>query len=424
MIVLPDMHFADEELNIILAHEMVHYKRKDLIVKSMMLVANALHWFNPAVYALNRQLNVECELSCDAETIKDTDIDTRQLYSKAIINVVQCKSNIKTALSTNFYGGKKGMKKRIFTIMDSSRKKAGIAIFSFVLIITLGAGFVFTANGSTPTRLLAAEIADFERLNINTEFENFIPPTLIFVESRFYHDISEYAMSMEEASQLGAQYIWDIFGTNIDGMYIQMDYAAPPYMNRTYWSGNIAHSAETVDSESDFFHPLYSFRIDAVTGERIDINYNGPELSEELMDALFLGGRIFDFGWEQMDTSARIDFVGISPESIEAYTQVAKELLRRHFNLSSIDHIHFEKSQIMGIHTHGLINEAGELVFIPDSLTFLFTDTSTNRRAVVSIPAESGIRRGSSISTWLNDVISGPVTTIRDVTEMFLDYEE
>ena len=159
-ILLPNTDFANNELRFILKHELVHYKRKDLYYKCLVLIATAIHWFNPIVYLMAKAISVQCELSCDVETVKNADTDTRQLYSKAIINVVQRKSNIKTALSTNFYGGKKGMKKRIYTIMDSSRKKAGIAIFCAVLVTTIGASFVFTANGSTP------EIAFTQEANI------------------------------------------------------------------------------------------------------------------------------------------------------------------------------------------------------------------------------------------------------------------
>lgn len=149
-ILLPDTDFAEEELRFIIAHELVHHKRKDLYYKVLVLVATAIHWFNPAVYIAAKAIDAECELSCDDEVIRSTDAVARQHYSKTILGVVKYQSRFRTALSTNFYGGKKGMKKRIFSIMDIRNKKTGTVILCAVLILTLGTGLALAANGNPP----------------------------------------------------------------------------------------------------------------------------------------------------------------------------------------------------------------------------------------------------------------------------------
>ena len=148
-ILLPKVELADDELRFILKHELVHFKRKDLYYKCLVLIATAIHWFNPIVYLIARAIEAQCELSCDAEIVRNTDADTRQQYSETIIGVVKCQSRLKTALSTNFYGGKKGMKNRISSIMDTGKKKTGMVIVCMFLVVTLGTGFVFAANANT-----------------------------------------------------------------------------------------------------------------------------------------------------------------------------------------------------------------------------------------------------------------------------------
>ena len=145
-ILLPHIHFAADELRFILYHELVHYKRKDLWYKSLILLATAVHWSNPLVYLIAKAINIQCEISCDSEVVDRTDADTRLHYSETIIGVVRYQSNLKTALATNFYGGKKGMKKRIFSIMDTRSKKTGIAVLCGVLLLTFGTGFASAAN--------------------------------------------------------------------------------------------------------------------------------------------------------------------------------------------------------------------------------------------------------------------------------------
>ena len=75
-----------------------------------MLIATAFHWFNPIVYLIAKAIDIQCELSCDEKVVRGTNADIRVYYSETIIGVVRQQYKRKTALSTNFYGGKKGMK--------------------------------------------------------------------------------------------------------------------------------------------------------------------------------------------------------------------------------------------------------------------------------------------------------------------------
>ena len=150
-ILMPTINLAKDELRFILKHELVHYKRKDLLYKLLVLLTTAIHWFNPIVYLSVRAINVLCETSCDSEVVNSTDTDTRQMYSETIIGVVKYQSKLKTALSTNFYGGKKGMKNRISSIMDIRKKRFGFLVISIIIVATLCAGFVFASDGNGAT---------------------------------------------------------------------------------------------------------------------------------------------------------------------------------------------------------------------------------------------------------------------------------
>ncbi|MCL2574404.1 MAG: M56 family metallopeptidase [Defluviitaleaceae bacterium] len=145
-ILLPSTNLTKDELHFMLKHELVHYKRKDLLCKVLVLITTAIHWFNPIVYLCVRAINVLCETSCDAEVISSADEKTRKVYSEAIIGAAKYQSRLKIALSTNFYGGKKGMKNRILSIMDTSKKKVGAIVLSVAFIFTVGTGFIISAN--------------------------------------------------------------------------------------------------------------------------------------------------------------------------------------------------------------------------------------------------------------------------------------
>lgn len=188
-ILFPKAYFTKDELRFILKHELVHYKRKDLWYKCLVLIATAIHWFNPIVYLMAKAIDVQCELSCDDEIVRSTDGNIRQQYSETIIGVVKYQSKLKTALSTNFYGGKKGMKKRIFSIMDTSKKKAGFAIVFGALIITMGTGFAFAANAETQGQPEIIKEDIKEDITISPDFSyayKFLPNPEIYAKYSSY----------------------------------------------------------------------------------------------------------------------------------------------------------------------------------------------------------------------------------------------
>lgn len=206
-LLLPSVDLTKDELCFILKHELVHFKRKDLWYKCLMLVVTAIHWFNPIVYLMAKAIDLLCELSCDNEIVRSTDADTRQKYSETIIGVVKYQSKLKTALSTNFYGGKKSMKNRISSIMDTKKKKAGLAIIFAALIMTVSAGIIFAASASDNTPSLSINnmedgtiirIADNE--NLPEDYSTYVSNVNSRPDLEFYiegEDIAQIEISCE-----------------------------------------------------------------------------------------------------------------------------------------------------------------------------------------------------------------------------------
>lgn len=145
VILLPPVKIADDELSLILKHELIHFQRHDLWYKALILAATALHWFNPVIYLMAKATAVQCEISCDALVLRGADFQKRKQYGETIIGVVRNGSKLRTALSTNFYGGKKGMKYRISSIMDTKRKKAGVAVLCMALVGIIMTGATLAA---------------------------------------------------------------------------------------------------------------------------------------------------------------------------------------------------------------------------------------------------------------------------------------
>jgi beta-lactamase regulating signal transducer with metallopeptidase domain len=83
----------DEALRILIAHEMTHIRRGDLFWAFLQTVAGSFWWFHPAVWVANRQLNLECERSCDEETIACLECSP-SAYAKCLLQVLEWKHQL------------------------------------------------------------------------------------------------------------------------------------------------------------------------------------------------------------------------------------------------------------------------------------------------------------------------------------------
>ncbi|MEC1178950.1 M56 family metallopeptidase [Metasolibacillus meyeri] len=136
-ILLPNNEYSNEELKIILKHELVHLKRKDLWYKAFVMLVYSIHWFNPLFYLFVRELDKLCEYSCD-EVVKNANIELRKTYSQTILYAEKY-SRRASIFSTNFIGDSQSIKKRILSIMDTRKKKSGVIVIALlILLITCG----------------------------------------------------------------------------------------------------------------------------------------------------------------------------------------------------------------------------------------------------------------------------------------------
>ena len=142
MLVLPDCDYSEEELFFILKHELIHIKRHDIYFKLLFVIANALHWFNPLVYIMQREAVVDMELSCDEKVIQQTTYAVRKAYTETLLSTFNKQHKKGTFLTTQFYGGKKIMKKRFKNILTKSPKKNGLLVCICTICITLISGML------------------------------------------------------------------------------------------------------------------------------------------------------------------------------------------------------------------------------------------------------------------------------------------
>lgn len=84
---IPCREIPDDNMRMVLLHELTHYKRKDLLLKWFAVFVNAIHWFNPLCYLACAALSEACEVSCDMSVTKNMSEDEQKLYMQTILNL-------------------------------------------------------------------------------------------------------------------------------------------------------------------------------------------------------------------------------------------------------------------------------------------------------------------------------------------------
>ena len=284
----------------ILAHEFYHIKRVDALWKLLAVVVVCVHWFNPFVWAAFILANRDLEISCDEWVIRKFKRNTKKEYANALISMAEYQSGF-TPLYNHF--ARQAIKERIETIMKT-KKTTVIGIMAAVAIISLLTFTAFSASaedlqdlsqGSSDSLQDSSQEASessqgspqeaSELLqNSSQEGGDYVQDAEGFtVVDHTYEYFEDYlvaiddALDIEEIGQIGADYILDVLGESIDGLYILLSYWYLPERGeyqKHYWSGAVMATRDEVDNyiNGENITPLFSFGIDAITGERMRVD--------------------------------------------------------------------------------------------------------------------------------------------------------
>lgn len=149
MLVLPREEWDATELYYVLRHELTHLKRRDMLYKGLLLLCNAVHWFNPAVWVMRFRAYQDLEITCDMTVVEGATRDVRMLYCETIMATAQRSAGL--GMAATFGSTKKSIMERFREIFSEARKKRGTAVFAVVLVIAVLAGCSLTLTGLAET---------------------------------------------------------------------------------------------------------------------------------------------------------------------------------------------------------------------------------------------------------------------------------
>ncbi len=168
-IVLPIHKPDDKELSYIFLHELVHCRQKDMFYKWLIQIVVCLHWFNPFVYLLEKEVNKSCELSCDETVLSMLDDKARRAYGDTLISFLKSENLYKNAYaSVTLTEGAKQFKERLGAIMNYQRKNKGIRIVTGIMTLCFVSSAAFIGGYHTASASESADIVENAQANAET----------------------------------------------------------------------------------------------------------------------------------------------------------------------------------------------------------------------------------------------------------------
>ena len=154
---------AESSLEYIIAHENVHIRRKDYIIKPLAFAVLAVYWFNPLFWVCCRLMESDMERSCDEAALSGADISTRKAYANALLDISVKKNRLHGARLVSF--GENSVKTRIRSVLKYKKPAAAAGIFAGAAAIIAAVCLLTDGNGSLKIKnVTSAEIVEINTL--------------------------------------------------------------------------------------------------------------------------------------------------------------------------------------------------------------------------------------------------------------------
>lgn len=123
---------------LVLAHELNHIRRRDVLTAALVRAAGAALWFNPLWFAIERRRRLGVEIACDSAALAQEDPGSARLYARALLDAVRSGSG--WPLTAGFgVAPRKAIEMRLTRILkpapDPDRPALGLGLAALCAIV-------------------------------------------------------------------------------------------------------------------------------------------------------------------------------------------------------------------------------------------------------------------------------------------------
>ncbi len=172
-------NLTDEQKNYVIAHEKVHIKRKDYILKLLAFAALCLHWFNPFVWLAFYLSEKDMEMSCDEAVIKNFSKAGKVAYSMTLLSISTSETFGRTAIAF----GEGNTKNRIQNVLRYIKPSLKYIFAVSAVVLTAVVAFISNPVDNSVYKAAVGNLKRNERLILynsdyadmkNERYKNFV----------------------------------------------------------------------------------------------------------------------------------------------------------------------------------------------------------------------------------------------------------
>lgn len=141
-IILPTTDLTEKDFTYTVWHELIHFRKKDMFYKWLVQLTICLHWFNPLVWLMGREINRACEFSCDEAVLGALGGEARKAYGDTLFRAMGSGGSLKDfPVSVTLNESAELLKERLGAIMDFKKRSRLVTTVSimFTVVMMMGA---------------------------------------------------------------------------------------------------------------------------------------------------------------------------------------------------------------------------------------------------------------------------------------------
>lgn len=119
-------------------------KRRDMFYKWLVQLTVCLHWFNPLVYFMSREINRACEFSCDEAVLAKIECGSAQDYGNTLLSAMAAVERYRNDFgAVTLSGNKQLLRERLVVIMRFKKKSMRTRLLTGVLTLCIAFAAAF-----------------------------------------------------------------------------------------------------------------------------------------------------------------------------------------------------------------------------------------------------------------------------------------
>ena len=171
-IIIPDRDYSENEMSLIIRHEITHIKNGDLIIQMLANLLCAIYWWNPAANAFRRNLEQYFELRCDKAVVSGMSKEETADYLEVLLKIYSESSespqkSIVGVIEDYRVGGDELKERFEYLLSGYGRQKSpyigkSMAVVLSVSMLVISYSFIFQSNYEVSPEQIAEDGDDFE----------------------------------------------------------------------------------------------------------------------------------------------------------------------------------------------------------------------------------------------------------------------